>query len=38
MADFITVPHSHPFIMNAPDAISQALAFIETGHFVHAEN
>ena len=38
MADFITVPHSHPFIMSAPEVISQALAFIETGHFVHAEN
>jgi len=38
MADFITVPHSHPFIMSAPDVISQALAFIKTGHFVHEEN
>jgi triacylglycerol lipase len=35
MADFITVPHSHPYIMKAPTAISQALAFIETGQFVH---
>jgi triacylglycerol lipase len=38
MADFITVPRSHPFIMSAPEVISQALAFIETGHFVHEEN
>ena len=38
MADFITVPRSHPFIMNAPEVISQALAFIETGHFVHEDN
>jgi triacylglycerol lipase len=38
MADFITVPHSHPFIVNAPEVISQALAFIKTGHFLHEEN
>lgn len=38
MADFITVPHSHPFIMSASEVISQTLAFIETGHFMHAEN
>ncbi len=38
MTDFITVPHSHPFVMNASDTISQALAFIKTGHFVHDKN
>jgi triacylglycerol lipase len=38
MTDFVTVPHSHPFIMNAPESISQALAFIKTGQFVHEEN
>lgn len=33
MTDFITVPHSHPFIMRAPVVIEQALIFIETGAF-----
>ena len=33
MTDFITVPHSHPFIMKAKDTIRQALRFIETGRF-----
>lgn len=35
MRDFITLAHSHPFIMQAPDAIEQALAFIKSGQFVH---
>lgn len=34
MTDFVTVPHSHPFIMRAPIVIEQALAFIEGGQFV----
>jgi pimeloyl-ACP methyl ester carboxylesterase len=38
MTDFITVPVSHPFIMGARAAIRQAVAFIETGAFVHDEN
>jgi triacylglycerol lipase len=33
MKAFITVPHSHPFIMNAPGVIAQAISFIETGEF-----
>ena len=37
MSDFVTVPHSHPFIMRAPAAIDQALAFIENGTFVKDE-
>ena len=35
MTDFIVLPHSHPFIMKSHDAIDQAFAFIETGHFEH---
>ena len=35
MSDFIVLPHSHPFIMQAPAAIEQALSFIESGRFVH---
>lgn len=35
MSDFIVVPHSHPFIMQAPAAIDQALSFIESGRFAH---
>jgi triacylglycerol lipase len=34
MADFVALPHSHSFIMKMPATIAQALAFIETGHFV----
>lgn len=37
MTDFIELPHSHTFIMRADDAIEQALAFIESGSFIHAE-
>lgn len=35
MADFITVPHSHPFIMKDPAVIEQCLRFVETGRFRH---
>ncbi len=35
MSDFLVLPHSHPFIMKSSTAIEQALAFIETGQFVH---
>ena len=35
MADFITVPSSHPFIMKSPVVIEQAITFIRTGQFVH---
>ena len=33
MKDFIAVPHSHPFIMQMPVVINQALRFIQTGQF-----
>jgi hypothetical protein len=33
MSDFITLPHSHPFILEAEDAIQQALYFIQHGRF-----
>ena len=36
MSDFVAVPHSHPFIMQAPRVIEFALAFVETGRFVPA--
>lgn len=35
MSDFIQFPVSHPFIMRAKTVIEQAVAFIETGAFVH---
>lgn len=35
MADFITVPSSHPFIMKSPLVIEQAISFIRTGQFTH---
>ena len=38
MSDFVSVPHSHPFIMKAPIAIEHALAFIENGQFVAESN
>ncbi len=37
MADFMTLPVSHPFIMSDPDAIRQTLQFIETGEFDRSE-
>ncbi|MEM9209424.1 MAG: alpha/beta hydrolase, partial [Pseudomonadota bacterium] len=33
MTDFVTVEHSHPFIMQAPAAINYAIAFIKDGSF-----
>jgi pimeloyl-ACP methyl ester carboxylesterase len=36
MSDFIEIPVSHPFIMRKKAVIEQALAFIETGAFVHS--
>ena len=35
MTDFILLPVSHPFIMRDEEAIRQAIAFIETGSFIH---
>lgn len=35
MQDFITLPHTHPLIMRAPEAIRQTLHFLETGRFDH---
>ena len=33
MADFITVPHTHTFIMNSPEVIRQILYFLKNGRF-----
>jgi hypothetical protein len=35
MKDFIAVSHSHPFIMQMPLVIKQALRFIQTGEFAY---
>ncbi|MCH7744378.1 MAG: alpha/beta hydrolase [Proteobacteria bacterium] len=35
MSDFISVPHSHPFLMRAPEAIKQTVSFLKTGSFIH---
>lgn len=35
MADFITVKHSHPFIMQASDVIQQTIHFLRNGNFSH---
>jgi hypothetical protein len=35
MTDFVVVPHSHTFIMRAPDVIEQVLFFLRTGSFNH---
>jgi hypothetical protein len=33
MTDFVTVPHSHPFIMDAPAVIDHTISFLRSGHF-----
>jgi triacylglycerol lipase len=35
MRDFIILPESHTFIMNAPEVAKQTVAFLRTGHFDH---
>jgi len=35
MSDFIVVPHSHTFIMNSPEVISQVTHYLENGKFDH---
>ncbi len=37
MADFLVVPHSHPFIMSKPVVIAQTIHFIENGEFLHEQ-
>jgi pimeloyl-ACP methyl ester carboxylesterase len=37
MNDFITVPHSHPFIMKAETTIEQTISFLMTGSFKHED-
>jgi pimeloyl-ACP methyl ester carboxylesterase len=37
MRDFVTVPASHTFIMRDEQAMLQAIAFLKSGHFTHAE-
>ncbi|MEM6936698.1 MAG: alpha/beta hydrolase [Pseudomonadota bacterium] len=36
MSDFIEVPHTHTFMMRAPDVLSQVLHFLRYGRFIHA--
>lgn len=36
MSDFVEVPHSHPFMMQAAPVIEYAILFIESGRFMHA--
>jgi pimeloyl-ACP methyl ester carboxylesterase len=38
MTDFITVPHSHPLIMNSRLVIQQTLSFLKTGAFSKQED
>jgi hypothetical protein len=38
MSDFLVVPHSHPFIMDADEVIAQSLFFLQHGHFDRADN
>jgi len=33
MADFLVLPYSHPFIMNAQEVIDQTLQFLRGGRF-----
>lgn len=33
MADFVTVPHSHALLMDAPDVLELVLAFLNSGSF-----
>jgi pimeloyl-ACP methyl ester carboxylesterase len=33
MADFLVVPHTHTFIMSAPDVIEQTVHFLQHGRF-----
>lgn len=33
MRDFLVVPHSHTFLMNAPEVQRQAIAFLHNGRF-----
>ncbi len=35
MADFIVLPHSHPFIMSAESVMAQTLHFLQHGRFEH---
>lgn len=35
MADFLVVDHSHPFIMQADDVITQTISFLKFGRFEH---
>jgi len=35
MTDFIVLPYSHPFIMNAGEVIEQTLTFLHLGRFRH---
>lgn len=37
MADFLVVPHSHPFIMRRATVIRQTIHFIENGKFQHEQ-
>lgn len=37
MQDFVMVPRSHSFIMQAPEVIAHVLSFLATGYFGHAE-
>jgi len=37
MTDFVTLPHSHPFIMGKKKAISQTIHFLKQGRFDHAK-
>jgi hypothetical protein len=38
MADFITLPHSHPFIMGKKRVISQTIHFLKQGRFDHGKD